>query len=98
MCTSDPALSRNKVIRVLSDAWHPGDEVKYYEQVTGREVTVERHPAKVRPRAGILYPRLFSDEIFTVNPALWDNAKWPEVRPFTLKAYVEKEFGKGAKM
>lgn len=98
MCTTDPKVSRNKIVRIVSDAWHPGDEIKAYEEITGKKVDVQRHPSKVRVKQGLVYPRLFDDGIFTINLSLVDNQRWPEVKTTSLRDYVAREYGKGARM
>ncbi|KAI9027681.1 hypothetical protein DFJ74DRAFT_660147 [Hyaloraphidium curvatum] len=92
MITSDPSLTRNRTVRIVSDAWRPGDEIRHYESFTGRKVTVVRHPADVKPRTGLFYPKNLAAGCSYIDRKLWDDRLWPEVKPTSLKDYVAGHF------
>lgn len=40
----DQSKSRNRTVRIFVESWKTGDEIKLFEEVTGRKVEIEPYP------------------------------------------------------
>ncbi len=98
MCVDSEEKTRDKIVRIVGDSWNSGDEIKIFEQVTGKHVKVQEFPHKVKvnhPKHThplSVYPRLLATNHFYISPALWDSQRWPMVKPTTLREFCESEY------
>jgi len=92
----DESKTHNKTIRIIGATWKSGEWVDVFKRVTGRDVKVTRFATpRDAVKTGAVYPVLLERGDFAVKPELWDNAKWPQVKPMDLAEFTRKKFVEG---
>lgn len=91
---ADQSNTRNKTVRIFVESWKTGDDIKIFEEVTGRKVEIERYPLGdgVKDRSAYpQYPRLIAHNHYWIDPNLNDIGKWPHIKPKGMKAWLKEK-------
>ncbi|KXS15231.1 NAD(P)-binding protein, partial [Gonapodya prolifera JEL478] len=92
----DESKTHNKTVRIVGAAWKAGEWPEVFRKATGRDVKVTNYVQRDAVKAGAVYPVLLQRGDFYIKPEVWDNAKWPQVKPSNLEEYTRKRFSSQA--